>query len=243
MALSFANEGASSGTPTAPDLINAQNNQTSVASASWTPDTTKDVILVIVTYRIGTTAPTSVSLSGNGVTWTQLAFINDGAVAGMALFAAPAASATAGATTVTYDNSTKGTLMGFGYADGVDLSGGVAAAFIQAVTGSGGSSPASLTLSAAGATDNRPFAAFDHYSDEGTTAQSGWTELDDFSGLVVNSQPRSISSQYRTDQFDTAAGASWATTTENWCGCAVELKAAAGGGGPATKFFPVIVGI
>ena len=218
MAISFTNLGQSS----APDFTST-TNATSYASASWTPPSS-GLLLVAVYNRVSSGTAAVPSVSGNGVTWTQVATVlSSNSRHRLSLFAAGATGSSAGATTFSFGTQSQTACSAaFCYASGVDLSGGVAAAFVQAPTASGGNATSvSVALAAAAAAENRPFAAFAHSTSEDTTPRTGWTELDD---LLTGF--KSLETQARVDAFETTASASWATASQA-LGIAVELKAAA----------------
>lgn len=229
MAIAVVNLGASSGAPpgVAPD-INSGTDATSYTGSSFTPPTDGIALAFAHARRAGVGADTPV-LSGWGLTWTQigstLSFVTD---YGIALFASILTGATVGALTANYSPNTEvGCILAVCQATGVDVSGGLAAAFVQQVTATGlVSGSGSITLASAGSADNRPVACFGHDVNEDTTPRTNWNELDDMKGA---GHPRAIATQYRNDAFETTASASWTTATANWGGMAVELKAAATG--------------
>jgi hypothetical protein len=152
------------------------------------------------------------------------------------LFAAPAAGATTGATTIDYGSDTQlACRASFSQVTGLDLTGGIVAAFVQTPTVPSGSAALSgtVSLSAAAHADNRPYAVFSHVENEAMTPRTDWTELDDLSGTAPVS---SIETQYRGDAFETTASASWATSSV-WAGIAVEIKASLAGGSTITPVY------
>ena len=222
MALAFANLGASAN----PD-INSSTDATSYANTAWTPPNS---LIVLVVYSREVSALNTVdSVTGNGITWTQIATVTwgSGNIHRLTLFGANGSGATNEATTIQYGADTQiGCIASFFEVTGADLSGGVAAAFVQAPTNSGAAAlSGSVTLAAAGNSNNRPIAAFMHAANEVTTFATNWTELDDLAGAAP---VRGVDTQYRSDAYDTAAAASWATSAV-WGGIAAEIKAAGGG--------------
>lgn len=220
MAIAFANLGASAN----PD-INNNADQTSYANSSWTPPT--DGIIVCDVFGARTGGPDTPTMSGNGLTWVQIGSpVTFGTSRRITRFAAIASGATTGATTIDFGGQTQTHCSAsFYHVTGVDVSGGIAAAFVQTVTNSGSATSGTVTLAAASHADNRPIACFAHVINEVTTPQTNWTELDDLAG---GSPVRGMDTQYRDDAFDTAAGASWATSAA-WGGIASEIKAASSG--------------
>lgn len=224
MALSFGNLGSS----TTPD-INDGANATSYASASWTPPSS-GLIIVFVASAVTTGTAVEPTMSGNSLTWTKIVSHvaePSGNAQRITLFAANASGSSTGATTIDFGAETQLCCnASFFSVDNADLSGGVAAAFVQTPAGDGaGATSGSVSLSAAGSSDNRAIAAFMHAANEATTPRTNWTELDDFNGTGPT---RGFETQYRGDAFETTASATW-TTSSNWVGLAAEIKAAAAG--------------
>jgi hypothetical protein len=219
---------ANLGTSAAPD-INSDTDASSYANASWTPPTSG--LIVVFVYHRATTATTP-TISGNSLTWTQIASHRDaGGNWRITLFGANASGSSTGATTVDFGGQTQlFCRASFFQVTDADLTGGVAAAFVQTVTGEGSAATSlSLTLSAAGHADNRPISGFAHSQNQGKTPRTNWTELDDVTGSFPNA---SVETQYRSDAFETTASATW-TTSATAVGIAAEIKGASGGG-PAT---------
>ena len=217
MAITITNLGNSAD----PD-INSGTDGASIDSASWTPPSS-GLINCFVWNRSTTGSP--VTMSGNGVTWHEIATVVSATVHRLTLFAANASGSTTGATTITRaDGSTIiGWRASFFFAEGVDLSGGVPAAFVQAPTNEAANvSSLSITLAAAGHADNRAIAGFAHAANEATTPRTNWTELDD---LATGAPNNALETQYRGDAFETTASASWASAVQA-LGIAAELKAA-----------------
>jgi hypothetical protein len=215
--IAFLNMGASA----APDF-NAGNVTTHV-TASHTPPT-KGIILLGVTSRhaAGPIVPT---VTGNGITWTQIATIAGiNSIFRMTLFAADANGSTAGATTISWAaQGQQVNVMGtFSYATGVSLGAGVAGAIVQSPTNfsSVNVNGLSVNLAAAGHANNRPWAFIFRNQNEAVTHRTAWDVLD----TLTSASFRGLHSVYRDDAFDTAASGSWLTGSA--CGIiAVELKA------------------
>lgn len=215
--LAFANLGASA----APD-VNNDADATSYASASWTPPATGLLVVFVHARGLDANGSDPVTVTGNNVTWTQIgATVACAANSMAALLAADASASTTGATTFNFGAETETNLtVSFFHVTGADVSGGVAAAFVQRPTNSGTGTSGSVTLSSAAATTNRPIAFFWHDTNEAKTPRANWTELDDLTGAARN---RNIETQYRGDAFETTASATWITSTI-WCGIAAEIK-------------------
>jgi hypothetical protein len=221
MAIAFANLGASAN----PDINNSAD-QTSYANSSWTPPADGMIVVFVVSQRVG--GPDTPTISGNGLTWAQIGTpLTFSTSRRLTLFGADATGSSAGVTTIDFGGNTQTFCnASFFHVTGADLSGGVAAAFVQTPTGSDTGTTGSVTLAAAGNAANRPISAWFHLANEATTPT--WTEIDDLAGA---SPVRGLETQYRDDAFDTAAAASWATSS-GWGGMAAEIKATVAGTTP-----------
>lgn len=228
MAIAFANLGVSAN----PD-INSSTDLTVYVNTLWTPPTSGLISVFVTSARTG--GPDVPTVSGNGLTWTQIGtMLTFGTSRGLTLFGADASGSSAGVTSVDFGiNVQTGCIASFSHETDVDLSGGVEAAFVQMVNNSGNAAFGTVTLAAASHVDNRPISCFVHFANEASTPQTNWTELDDLAGTTPT---RNLETQYRSDTFDTAARASWATSGQ-WGGIAAELKAAAAGGGIVLPIF------
>lgn len=226
MAITFANLGVSAN----PD-INNNVDATSYANTSWTPPTA-DLIVVFVANRVAGAVPNAPTVSGNSLTWTQIATVTT-ATRRLTLFAANASGSSTGATTFDCAGQTQTNFfVSFFHVLGADLSGGVLAAFVQSPTNTSTGTSGSVTLAAAGHADNRPVAGFMHNANEATTPDAAWTEVDD---LANSAQINALETQWDADGFQNAS-ASWATSSE-WLGIAAEIKAAGAGAPPTSGFF------
>lgn len=224
MAITFTNLGASQGTAVAPD-VNTSTNAASYATSSWTPPTTGIIILFVINSR-DTDLSVEPTVSGNSLTWLKIATVAiDSGVDTyrITLFAADAAGATTGATTVSFGAETQsGCILEFLQAEGVNIGEGIAAAFIQSPTNSGtAATSGSVTLAGASNSNNRPVVCFFHAANEGTGRNPAWDEADD---LRHATPAMAGETQSRSDVFDTAATATW-TTSSDWLGIAAELRA------------------
>jgi hypothetical protein len=222
MAIAFVNLGNSVGLgddgAANPD-INNPSNLTVYTTASWTPPSSGLIIVCVWSRKSG--GPPFPTITGNNLTWTQITTYVPWSIYGMAIYAANASGSTTGVTTLTFASAPAAGFFSFFQATGVDLTGGVAAAFVQTPTNTGSGTSGSVTLAAAGNAANRPISFFIHAVKEATTPRTNWTELDDMLGTGPD---RCLETQYRSDAFETTASASWATSTD-WGGIAAELKA------------------
>lgn len=222
MAIAFANLGTSAN----PD-INSGTDATSYANSSWTPPTDGLIVVDVIAKR--TAALDTPTISGNGLTWVQIgSTLNCGGNNhGLSRFAADASGSSAGVTTIDFGANTQlHCSASFYHVTDVDLTGGVAATFVQTVTATGTGTTATATLAAAGNSANRPIAAFFHAQNEAKTPRTNWTEIDDLAG---SGGIRDLETQWRDDAFETTATATWATS-DIWGAVASELKATLAGG-------------
>jgi hypothetical protein len=217
--VTFSNLGASA----APDFASG-TDATSYANAAWTPPTSGLIICTVYSRKSGGGTPTTPTMSGNGITWTQIATVGN-STHRLTMFGANGSGSSNGATTVSFGAETQDFMhANFMSATGVDLTGSVAAAFVQAPSGSGTDISASITLAAAGSSSNRPFAAFSLSTTPGMFARAGWTPADDQAIFTAESQ-----TQYRSDTFETTASDTWDGIGRTWVGIATELKFASAG--------------
>lgn len=221
MSIVLANLGASAN----PDINNSAN-QTSYANSSWTPPVSGLIILFVLATRA--TGPDTPTVSGNSLTWTQIGTTLDCGAGGtgLSLFGANASGSAAGVTTIDFGANTQASCnASFFHATGVDLTGGVAAAFVQRPTGTAVSgTTGTVNLAAAASADNRPIVGFFHQANEAATERANWTEADDLAG---SAGIRDLETQWRADAFETTATATWASSSA-WGGIAAELKAEVG---------------
>jgi len=219
MAIAFANLGASAN----PDIVSS-TDANSYATSSWAPPAA-DLIWVYV-YNQKTGTPETPTISGNSLTWTNIATVLLGTTYRVTLFGANASGSATGVTTIAFGGVTQfGCCVSFGSATGVDLSGGVAAAFVQTPSTSGfAAPPQSVTLSAAGHVDNRPIMGAGISTNTAHTPRANWTEMDELN--MGGGDPFcNLSTQYRSDAFETTASVDWTTGTTNYILLAAELKA------------------
>jgi len=226
MGLTFANLGASSVSAVNPD-IRVTTDLSSYANTSWTPPTVGVIVAIVFNWLAN---PGNVpTISGNGITWTQIATgaVDPGQSRRITLFAASAIGSSAGITTVDFAGQTQlGCMVSFFHMPtDVDISGGLVAAFPQVVFNNGTGTSGSVTLAAAGHANNRCISAFNHAVSEATTPDAAWTELDD---MNTTGPAMGVETQYKDDSFSTSATASW-TTSADWYGMAAEVKCTVSG--------------
>ncbi len=212
---------------------------TLTSSPTWTP-AANSLLITWISSSTEEVSPTSVT--GHGVTYTKignLIQLGTGPNLGvLELWAAKAgASPTSVAVSATWVFARSGVSISeeevTGHDNALSLAIGAGQMFPQVVSAGNSVATATsrtLTLAAAAHVNNRPISAFIHAANEVKTPQTSWTELDDGGYTSPN---RSMETQYRSDAFDTTAGASW-TTARASAGMAAEIaEAASGGGGTA----------
>lgn len=216
-AITFANLGVSA----TPDLRQGTDNS-SFPTASHTPPTS-GVIAAAVFNRIAN--PGNVpTLSGWGITWTQVATlsVDPGAAHRITWFLADATGATTGAVTADFAGETQLScdISFIHITASLDISGGVLAAVVQAPPTNGTGTGGTITFAAAGHADNRPIAAWFHQANEATTEDANWVAADDLAGT---GPARDIHTGYDDNGF-TNPTVSWATSSA-YIGLGLELKA------------------
>lgn len=219
-AITFANLGVSTAGVAANPDIEDPSDTNIYANTSWTPPTEGLIIVGVVNRAVTDAQSTTPSISGNNLTWTQIATVTYGTgPARLTIFGANASGSATGVTTVSFSVNQRRAHAHFFHATGVDLSGGVAAAFIQTPTNTGTGTEASVNLSAAGHANNRPISFSGTGSAAVTTARANWDKVDE---LDLDTPTLS---QWRTDAFETTASTGYAAS-EGWAIIAAEIKAA-----------------
>lgn len=220
MALAFTNLGTSAN----PDIFTT-TNASSYANTSWTPPTTGIICCwVMNTAASVATIPT---MSGNSLTWLDIGDFSvvTGTARSITLFAAIATGATTGVTTIDFAGAAQsGCIASFFQITGADEANGLAQTFPNGLTTNNGTGlSGSLTLAAAVDSASRPISGFAHAAVENSTGETNWTVLDN--GSYATPSLGGIT-QCRSDVFDTAVSASWATSAI-WLGGGAEVKALA----------------
>ena len=175
------------------------------------------------------TNPTSVSTNGSpAIAFSKLSttFFTSafGTITVWVADAGDAPSATQTLTVSGWGTARTGVSIDLQQVTGADLSGGATGAVVSTnlKTGTGTATSGSITLNAAGRTDNRPSAFFVHAATENQTQGTNWT----LSSTGNYATPaRGGGGEWRSDAFDTNASESW-TTSAHWVGYALEVIAA-----------------
>jgi hypothetical protein len=86
------------------------------------------------------------------------------------------------------------------------------------VTASATDTSASITLAAAGNSNNRPISGWAVAGSVSFTPRTNWSEMDELGGTGH------LETQYRSDAFENTASATWGGSSQDWAGIAAELK-------------------
>lgn len=207
-------------------------NGTSYTTASLVPGAGRLVIAVV--SASATTAETTCTLSGGGVTtWAEETALakpyNTVATANRKIWvfrAQQTSYSASAAATITLGTSSSGCAHSIFDVSGAldDIANNGAACIINRVTNASdtGATSGSVTLGLSSSSANRPVSAFSHLATEVASPATSWTEIADVSYSVP---ANALETQIRTDAFSTAAAATWATSVV-WGGVAFELVAA-----------------
>lgn len=194
----------------------------SYVTASITPAANNLILATIVNEGVNNGVP---SLTGNGLTWVQVATqINSSDRT--TVFRAMGANPSAGAVTIAISlTANRCCLWSISQFSGVDTAGtNGSGAVVQSATNSGTSSTPSVTLAAFGDATNN--AAFGGFSGDGLltlTPESGYTELANQQATAPNTV---MEAEWKLGQ-DLAVTGSFGADAPRWAGVALEIKAAA----------------
>lgn len=205
---------------------------TSATTASISPTSNNLLLATVVNRRSDSVDPTVPSLSGNSLTWVQVASIvfdtTSTSRRRITTFRALGASPSAGSVTITFGEATPQSLWSIEQVSGIDTSGtNGSGAIVQSATNkdeSASTSVLTVTLGAFSSVDNATFGAFGNY---GITAGSGtpgtgFTEITD---LNQSANGIHLSTEYKTTN-DTSVDYDF-TENSQMGGIAVEIKIAA----------------
>lgn len=202
---------------------------TSYNTASITPG--KKCLILAWVWGIGASTPAAPTLTGNGLTWVQVATVTNG-VRRLTLFRAmeTTSNPTAGAVTINFGATATGCTWSIAQFSNVKTTGSNGSdAIVQSVTNSATSSSLTVTLAAFGSASNATAAGFGTASNAAITAGSGFTEL----GNRNQGSPAMAGlSQWRSDN-DTTANATFTSSVAS-AGIAVELAVAPDGASIST---------
>lgn len=210
---------------------------TSYNTASIAPSANKLVLLAVCS--VGATPQPAPTVTGAGMTWTQVRQKQDGINGSrqITLFRALSASPGSGALTIDFGADTQGrcawTVVEFG---GVDTSGtnGANAVVQSADTYNIDDSPFQVTLGAFGHGSNATFGAFAPMASTVATITSGtgFTELGEYN---PGTELIAIQSQWKNSN-DTSVDWTFTSNTDVHLGIAAEIKFSSGGASFLTNF-------
>jgi hypothetical protein len=223
--------------------IHSSTNGSSYAFPSITASDSR-LYVVFVNTAVGSgTAPAATSVTGAGLTFTEIGapggMLYSGG-AGVRRIQAWRALAFSGATTGSIAINLNGTSIGMDAVllemTGIETSGtNGSGAIAQSVTSSAsGATSLAVGLASFASPDNRPVAFFSHRANESTTPEPGYTELDDGShGAPITG----AQCEWHMTGADTTPTASWATAADAG-GFAIEVRAE--GSAPPTNLAPLV---
>jgi hypothetical protein len=206
-------------------------NLSSYSTGSQTPTANRLQIASVVNYNNLGTDPATPTLSGNGLTWSQLVTYlpdNAGTKVRLTVFVAlTGGSPSAGTVTADFGGETQlGGSIIVDEVDGADISGTALAAIVQTVTGTENNSGTSetITLAALADANNASYGVIQAQVNETFTVGSGYTEIlqGGHSGPLAM-----MLTEYKVPG-STTVDASWTTSIRKG-GAALEIKVAAGG--------------
>ena len=193
-------------------------------TASITPTANRLVIVVVLSHR--TPAGVAPTLSGNGLTYVQIATqtFSTGNAHRITMFRAMGSAPTAGAITIEFGEETQNACAWSVFEfDGVDTTGtNGSGAVVQSATNSiSFDTVLTVTLAAFASANNGACSGFGFSTADTVTPDTGWTEIHEVSeaGVFTNE------TQWRADN-DTTASAT-GTNSQDIGGIAIEIKAAA----------------
>jgi hypothetical protein len=210
-------------------------NLDSYATASITPTSNRLVLAAIAVTD--TTTPLQPTLTGCGLTWVEVATVAFNTIASptyrVSVYRAMGASPSSGAVTIDLAGNVHTTcawsIVEF---DGVDTTGtNGSGAVVQSATNSednDADQAISVTLSAFGAADNRPYftGLANRFSAVNWTKESGYTDLHQ---VAVGAENLSLFTAWHDSATDTSPSATVGVANLELGAIALEIKAAAGG--------------
>lgn len=200
-------------------------SRTTYETGSYTPSYGKALIAVIVAAAAAASNPSGIV--GNGLTWVlKDTRSNLASTARMYFYLAKAGLPSAGTLAVTWAIARVACLMSIFEVGAVlsppgDGSSDLTNTHRNVVKGGDTGVSSSLTMGNPAGGLNRPFAAWAHAAIEATTPRAGWTEIHD---LQLPTTALSLETQWRSDSWEAACSADWATSSE-WLGIVWEVQA------------------
>lgn len=207
------------------DSGSSTSNSTSYTTGTVTP-TAGDLLVAIVMME-GIGADVTSTVSGLSGTWTNRGHFYDTTGIGTTTYDVVTCSNWSGSGTLTLGNTDSATacLWSIFSATGADNSSPVVAGSFKTVANNAASS-LSITLNAAANANNRPFSAWGKNNNaiNTLTPQTNWSEIHE---VAIGAPNTTFETQWRSDQFDTAAGVTFSDGTFAGSGVAFELAAVA----------------
>jgi hypothetical protein len=208
-------------------------NNTSFSTASITP-TANRLVLALIYNRVWSGTASAPTLSGNGLTWVEVANVNTTLPRRLTLFRAMGGSPSTGAVTIDMGGVTHvhciWSIVEF---SGVDTGGtNGSAAVVQSQVNNANATNLTVTLGAFADVLNATYGGFSYTANEAaTTGNSGaYTQIHNVNQAENTT---SILSEYLLAN-DTSVDASWTTSSLTY-GIAVEIKDAVGTPAAATR--------
>lgn len=196
------------------------SNATSYATASIS-SSARRLLLLAVYNRHATNAPVPSSVSGAGLTWTQVTSIQHAASgARLTVYRAYATTPASGAITISFGSTQTNCSWSIEEFSAVDSSSPV----VQSATASGNSSAPAATLAAFGHERNGTYAAVGNNGVRTFTPASGYVELADVQ--VSGAENGHLSVEYSGENDTTPDGT--LSGSEQWAVVAIELRGTVG---------------
>lgn len=213
----------------------SDTDATSYNTASVSPTAGRAWIVWVMCTRDATDLnPATPAVTGAGLTWTEQASFVFPTGAGLRRkklsLLLGTGTPSSGALTIDWTNTCANAGWSVQEITGSDTTNPIVQVVTNGIT-SGTATSGSVTLAAAADSNNRPISAWVHGAGEGSTAATSWTELSD---STLSAPATGFETQWRSDAFDTAAAASWATGSA-WCGIAAEIRIPAAAGSHIAK--------
>jgi len=206
---------------------------TSYVTGSFSPAANSFLVAVYFT-RHNTTAPAQTVSDSGGNTWNEDIPEQVDGISTIGAWTCQL-GASPGSINVTFTNDGGITAIGAGRSilevSGHDPSGTVVATYLAA-TGLTGTASSGITMSALGNANNAQIAWWIHRANESQSVEAGWT-AGTSTGMNMTGPNMGCRAQWLIAGSDLTPGQTW-TTSSRYQGLALEIKAAAAGGGGYT---------
>ena len=241
MAIALANDDVTNSIPryvngndTVGGTPNSSNSGGPSNNGTYTPAANSLLVLII---GVSGTGDDLSAATGHGTTYSSVENLATTTLGRSLVYAADSGSSpTSTVASVTFATAKTGLCMYDLEFTGVDLTGGVAAAFVQKVSNSTtGATALQDVLAAASDSDNRPLTCCYIAVNEAITEDASYAEIND---QGHNAPTRRLSASWQSSGFDTTVDHSWTTSTQGRS-ISMELKATGGGGGAAVSVDPL----